>query len=80
MPATCAVENKILQHVFSLTLSKKIESLLNFGTGVGAILQENVSIDDSILLSEHSFLACLTNGNRFEESGLNPRIDQITLG
>lgn len=38
MPATCAVANKLLEHTFSLKLSKKIESLLDLGTGTGAIL------------------------------------------
>ena len=38
MPATCAVANKIVKHTLSLQLSKKIESLLDLGTGTGAVL------------------------------------------
>lgn len=38
MPATCAVVNKIIKQPFSLQLPKKIESLLDLGTGTGAVL------------------------------------------
>ncbi len=39
MPATFAVANKILKQIFSFKLSnKKIESILDLGTGTGAVL------------------------------------------
>lgn len=38
MPATFAVAKKILKQIFSLKLSKRIESLLDLGSGTGAVL------------------------------------------
>jgi ribosomal protein RSM22 (predicted rRNA methylase) len=55
MPATFAVANKILQQVFSLKLSKKIESLLDLGTGTGAVLwasMENTNLNEVSALDQ----------------------------
>jgi ribosomal protein RSM22 (predicted rRNA methylase) len=55
MPATCVVANKILKHTFSLQLPKKIESLLDIGTGTGAILwasMENTSLNKVSVLEQ----------------------------
>lgn len=48
MPATYAVANKILKQIFALKLSKKIESLLDLGTGTGTVLwasMENTNLN-----------------------------------